>query len=150
MCETYSARLVRVDLQGANAGKIQQFAPSLPGYCDGVAASPTTPATVAAGNAATYWVAINSKLSPASATALASSVPLRWAASRVPEQIVDVVAPPFGLVARVDATGKVVETLQDPTGQAVARASSVTPSPDGTLLFTGSVTAPGLRFVKVA
>lgn len=150
MCETYSARLVRVDVVGASAGEIQQFAPSLPGYYDGVAASPVTPATVAAGNAATYWVAINSKTPQVVATALAHSTALRWAGSRVPQQIVDVAAPPYGLVVRVDASGKVVESLQDPTALAVGRASSATPSPDGTLLFTGSVTVPGLRFTKVA
>lgn len=151
MCETYSARLVRVDVSGPRAGEVRAFAPSLPGYCDSVVAAPAaTPATAAGvARAGTFWVAINTKPSSAlTATALAASPALRWA--RSPQQLVDLVAPPFGLVVRVDASGKVAESLQDPTGRAVGRASSAVPSPDGSLLFMGSLTAYGLRFVKVA
>ena len=150
MCETFSARLVKVALSGPAAGVVKAFAPSLPGYCDGVFGVPSTPASTRAGTVGTYYVAINSKQAAAGATAIAASPQLRWALARAPQQGVELIAPPFGLVVRVDGAGKVVETLQDPTGQVVARASAAVLSPDGTRLFTGSVTAPGLQFVTVA
>ena len=163
MCETFSARLVLAPLRGPDAGRIQPFARSLPGYCDGVFGVPPSPAppsssssspTIAAAAAAAvvvdhFWVSINSKLTAAGATALASSPPLRWAASRVPQQVVELVAPPFGLVVRVDSGGRVAESLQDPTGVAVGRASSAVLSPDGRTLFTGSLTRPGLAYIRL-
>ena len=150
MCETFSARLAKVALTGAAAGKIEPFAPSLPGYCDGVFGVPKTPASAAAGTVGTYYVSINSKQAAAGAKAIAASPQLRWALARAPQQGVELIAPPYGLVVRVDSQGKIAQSLQDPSGQVVARASSAVLSPDGTKLFMGSVTAAGLPFVKVA
>lgn len=150
MCETFSARLVKVALAAASAGQIRPFAPGLPGYCDGVEGIQDTPASAAAGTVGTYYVAINSKQAALGAAAIAASPQLRWALARAPQQGVEVIAPPYGLVVRVDGQGRVVESLQDPSGQVVARASSATLSPDGRKLFMGSVTAPGLPFVTVA
>lgn len=82
--------------------------------------------------------------------ALAASPQARYASARTPNQVPLILFPAYGLFARVDLTGQVVETLQDPTGEVVDRAGALALSPDGSRLFTGVPLKSGLRSVKVA
>ena len=135
---------------GSSAGAVQPFASALPGYCDDVFRVPDSPAATAAGTVGTYYVAINTKQTAIAATAITASPQLRWVLARAPQQGVELIAPAYRLVFRVDASGRVVESLQDPSEHVVARASSARLSPDGKRLFMGSVTEAGLQLLTVA
>ncbi len=128
--ETNRFRVIRVWLKGPKAGEREIFCDNLPGYPDGISRSPR----------GTFWVAIyglrNPRLDPVSRSPFLKKLFLR-----LPEALMPLPAK-YGLVIELDAEGKVLRSLHDPTGTHVWQVTSVE-EVGGTLHF-GTLHAPRL------
>lgn len=112
VAETFRSRVTRYWLKGDKAGQSDVFIDNLPGYPDGILASPN----------GGFWVAMPYKRDP-----LAESLQpwpfLKNLLAATPETLW---AKPsrYGLVARIDE-GRIIETLQDPSGRIFAVTNAV-------------------------
>lgn len=111
--ETYRYRVRRVWLDGATAGMDEVFTDNLPGFPDNINRS----------SDGTYWLALYTVRNPVMdrlhphpfAKNMVARLPaFLWPA---PE--------PYGFVAELDEHGLIVDTLQDPGGEALSEVTSV-------------------------
>ncbi|PIE13385.1 MAG: strictosidine synthase [Rhodobacterales bacterium] len=114
----------------AGGGKAEKIVENLPGFPDNINRNPD----------GTFWVGLVSPRSDAM-DVLASKPFLRKVVQRLPAE-----ARPkpkrYGFVIRIDDTGKVLETMQDPSG-AYALTTGMIEGPDGRL-YVSSLTEPDL------
>lgn len=116
-----------------NGGKAARIVENLPGFPDNINRNPD----------GTFWFGLVSPRSPA-ADALAGKPFLRKVVQRLPASI----RPKpqrYGFVVRIDANGKVLETMQDPSGD-YALTTGMIEAPDGTR-YVSSLTEPDLGVV---
>lgn len=106
--ETASYRVLRVWVDGDRAGRSEVFAENLPGFPDGISRSPD----------GTLWLALVSPRMPL-LDALMPHPFLRKALWRIPE-ILRPRPPRRGLVLGLDAAGRPLHELRDPSGAYVA------------------------------
>ena len=110
--ETYRYRLTRYWLQGPMAGTSEVFAADLPGFPDGVAQS----------GRGTFWVAMFTVRNSAG-DFLASRPFLKKMVANLPRFLWPR-PEPYGLVIEVDEQGRVLRSLQDPSGAYVEQVTS--------------------------
>eukprot|EP00300_Choanocystis_sp_HF-7_P018373 c2001_g1_i1.p1 GENE.c2001_g1_i1~~c2001_g1_i1.p1 ORF type:complete len:378 (+),score=57.29 c2001_g1_i1:14-1147(+) len=122
VCETYTARIMKIWLTGPRAGSIEVLV-ELPGYPDGMAR----------GKDGSFWIAI---ASPRVFAERLHPYPLiKRLVSMLPEALKPK-AIPYGMVAQIRGSdGMVLQTLHDPTGQAVKLVTGVNELADGRLLL---------------
>lgn len=111
--ETWAYRIRRVWLTGPKAGTVEPFVDDLPGFPDGISRSPR----------GTFWVALFTVRDPMGDW-LAPHPTLKWIVGNLPKALMPK-PKPYGFAVEVDASGRVVRTLQDPTGQDIQHVSSV-------------------------
>ncbi|GAB4822746.1 hypothetical protein N2152v2_009792 [Parachlorella kessleri] len=119
VAETFGCRLLRVFLEG------------LPGFPDGVSATP---------DGQSFWVAIVTTPTKAALRLVQArgtlSRALRWLCSRLPPQFQPQMQP-YGLVVQVGADGTPLRSLHDPSGQTCRSITSATQI--GNKLFLGNL-----------
>lgn len=128
VAETGSYRIHRVWLVGDRAGRSDVFVENLPGFPDNLSRWHST-----------FWCAFPRLRD----RALDLTLPRPWMRTvihRLPEQLQPRVGR-HGFVAAYDHGGRVVTTLQDPTGRV---GSTTGASADGFRLYVGSLTEPAL------
>ena len=103
--ETLAARIVRLWLDGPRAGESEVFIAALPG----------SPDNMSFNEKGTFWVAIPSPRQHA-LEGMAGSPFIRRIVVRLPEPLRTITPPPLGWVIGLDGSGKVLHSLQDPTG----------------------------------
>ena len=122
--ETWRYRVTRYWLKGDKAGTSDTFIDNLPGFPDGIAADRQ-------GN---FWLAL-----PTLRNRVLDTVhPHPWVKgviARLPPWL-QPVPERYGLIARLDEQGRVLETLHDPGGEVVWEITSVQPAADGLYLGT--------------
>ena len=126
--EMGSYRIHRVWLSGDRAGRSDLFVDNLPGFPDNLSRWHST-----------FWCAFPRLRD----RALDLTMPRPWMRSaihRLPEAL-QPDAGRHGLVAAYDAEGRVVTTLQDPTGRVAATTGATA---DGFRVYVGSLTQPAL------
>jgi sugar lactone lactonase YvrE len=125
--ETGSYRVLLVEREGPGRGAVRPFIDALPGFPD----------NIKRGSNGRYWVSL---ISPRNALVdqLAGRPFLRKAVRRLPEWVRP--APVnYGHIIAIDTTGRVVESLQDPSGR-YPSLTSVLEVPGW--LYLGSLAAP--------
>ena len=133
VAETGSYRIHRVWLTGEKAGKADIFAENLPGFPDNLSRSHDV-----------FWCAIVRLRDKA----LDLTLPRPWSRkviNALPEQLQPKPGR-HGMVVGFDHSGRVVTTLQDPTGR-VATTTSV--RADGYRLYVGSLTEPHIAVAQL-
>lgn len=133
--ETYRYRVTRYWLAGPDAGKAEVFADNLPGFPDGISTSPR----------GTYWVAIFT-VRNSSAEFMAPHPWLRSALTKLPAAVWPK-PEPYGYILELDEHGKILRTLQDPTGEHVSVITSVHEK-DG-MLYLGTLLNNWIARIKV-
>ena len=128
--ETTRYRVLRYWLRGPRAGTSEVFLDALPGFPDGIAAAED----------GRFWLTLIAPRSPL-VDALAPHPGLRKAVMRLPA-FVRPRAQHHGYLLALDADGRVLTTLQSPTGTPIALVSSV--EPHGGVLYLGSLEEPAL------
>lgn len=124
--ETYRNRITRYWLTGPRAGESEVFIDRLPGYPDGVAAD----------RRGTFWVAMFTVRNPTADWLQ----PRPWA-KRLLGKLPKLFWPkpkPYGFILALDEEGRVIESLQDPSGRHVPTITSV--QPEGDTLYLGTLT----------
>jgi YD repeat-containing protein len=111
--ETYRFRIRRYWLSGPKAGSADIFADNLPGYPDGVSRSPR----------GTFWVAIFTPRNPR-ADALGPHPLLKKMVARLPEALRPKPVR-YGLAIELDADGKPLRSVHDPSGARIGTVTSV-------------------------
>ncbi|WP_386173353.1 strictosidine synthase family protein [Sulfitobacter sp. R86518] len=131
--ETGSYRVWRFPMDGSAGTVVLE---NLPGFPDNINNAPD----------GTFWVGLVSPRNPVM-DQLANSPFLRRVIMRLPDAMKP--APlRYGFVLRMDASGKVLETLQDPAGDYALTTGAVT-LPDGRIAVT-SLTEPRLGMLDAA
>jgi sugar lactone lactonase YvrE len=125
--ETGSYRVIRYWIAGTRKGQSEPLIEALPGFPD----------NISAGEGGRFWVALVSPRNPI-VDRLSGSPFLRKMVQRLPAFLRPLPVP-YGHVIAVDAKGKVVADLQDPSG-AYPINTSVTETAD--YLYIGSLMAP--------
>jgi len=144
VCETASARVLRVWLDHGRRGEIEVFASGFPGFVDGIDRAPVGGSgSTVAGAPAGFWVAVPSPpplsvkvlaVLPAAVHDIVRAAFLRLPASLRPGPV------PFGCAVLIDAwTGKKLRYLVDPLGASVTYVTSAVER-DGKL-YLGSLTS---------
>ena len=135
--ETYHARVLRHWLKGAKKGKTEVLLDRLPGFPDGISR----------GRDGGFWLCLVYPLAPLVGL-LAPYRLLRQLLSHVVVPLLPLIAKQWGAVVRLDADGRAVETLYDPTGWNVATISAATEAPDGRL-FLGNLAGNYVSVVRI-
>lgn len=128
--ETSRYRVRRYWLAGAQSGTSEVFIDNLPGFPDGISSN----------GAGVYWVALASPRN-----ALIDRLGPRPFARKVVTRLPSFVQPAperYGFVLGLDAEGRVVHNLQNPSGKPFAVITSV--EQVGGMLYLGSLTEPAL------
>lgn len=123
--ETWRYRIQRLWLKGPRAGEAELFIDNLPGFPDGIARDEN----------GDFWLALptlrNAVLDHIHPhpwlKSLIARLPASW--QPLPER--------YGLVARLDAQGRVLESLHDPGGEQLFEITSVQPADD--VLYLGTL-----------
>ena len=102
--ETGEYRVLRYWIEGENRGKLEVLIDNLPGFPDNIAK---------AANGG-YWLGLASPRSPA-LDGLSSSPTLRKVLQKLPS-FMRPKAQAYGHIVKIDDNGKVIESLQDPSG----------------------------------
>lgn len=133
--ETFRHRVTRLWLTGPNAGQNDVFFENLPGHPDNLSRAPD----------GSFWVAL---VAPRNETleVLMPSPFWRKVLMRLPEALRGGLGAPFGWIAHLDASGNVIESLQDPTGH-FGMITSVNEH-DGNL-FLGSLTEAAIGQLRI-
>jgi strictosidine synthase len=105
VAETACYRIARVWLTGPRAGQRDTFVDNLPGFPDNLSRGPS----------GLFWIALPNPRNRA-LDLLLPRPRLRWAIAQLPERLQPKEVR-YGLVVAVDAEGRVVRTLHDPTGR---------------------------------
>ncbi|WP_373372060.1 SMP-30/gluconolactonase/LRE family protein [Nannocystis radixulma] len=111
--ETYRYRISRHWLKGDKAGTTDVLIEGLPGFPDGVAQS----------GRGTFWIAMFTVRNPAG-DFLAPRPFLKKMVANLPRALWPKPAP-YGLAIEIDETGKVLQSLHDPSGESVHQVTSV-------------------------
>jgi sugar lactone lactonase YvrE len=134
--ETSRYRVRRIDLSGPTLDRGTVLVDNLPGFPDGIAA---------AGDG-TFWIALASPRNAVVDT-LAPYPGWRKVLLRLPDALQP--APErHPHVVQIDADGRVLRTLQDPSGRSYGMVTSV--QPDGDRLLLGSLAEPAGALVALA
>lgn len=133
--ETTRYRVLRYWLRGPRAGTSEAFVEGLPGFPDGIAAA----------EGGRFWLTLIAPRSPL-VDALAPHPALRKVVMRLPA-FVRPRAQRHGYLLALDADGRVLATLQSPTGTPIALVSSV--EPHGGMLYLGSLEEPAIGRLPV-
>lgn len=123
--ETYRYRITRYWLKGPDAGTHEIFIDNLPGFPDNISAS----------QKGTYWVALFTIRNEA-ADKLHPFPSRKNLLSKVPPALWPQ-ANPYGLVIELDAQGKIIQSLHDPTGENLKEITSA--QEYGDYLYLGSL-----------
>ena len=110
--ETGRFRIHRYFIAGERRGQSEVFCDGLPGYPDGVSRSPR----------GTFWVAIYTPRN-AAADRLAPHPFVRKMLWRLPKALLPKPAP-YGLALELDASGKIIRSLHDPSGSHISTVTS--------------------------
>ena len=130
VCETNEYRIRRYWLTGERAGQNDVWVDNLPGFPDGVLSN----------GRGTYWVALASPRDPYVDRLLKHPF-LRKVLARLPKAALP--GPkPYGWVLGLDADGRTVADLQDPTGASYRNVTNVVEH--GGFLYLGSLTETGI------
>ncbi|KAI7839575.1 hypothetical protein COHA_006701 [Chlorella ohadii] len=124
--ETFGMRVLRHWLAGPQAGTTDVFLEGLPAFPDGISRAP---------GGRSYWVALATPTTEL-VQRLPSSRLLRWLVAWMPDALKPK-ALHYGWVAEVSADGRLLRSLQDPTGATCHTISSVVQV--GTSLYMGSM-----------
>lgn len=137
--ELSSARILKYNLKGNKAGKVEIFAENLPGLPDNIRLSPN----------GSYWVglAMPRQLEKFSPLDFLSSRPAvrNVIAKLLPAKHVESLLkllPSSGLAILIDKNGKIVSSLHDPKGSKIQGISEIADT--GKSLYIGSFNAPYL------
>jgi sugar lactone lactonase YvrE len=134
--ETYRYRISRYWLAGETAGSHDYFAENLPGSPDNLEAD---------GNG-TFWVAL-----PSPRTAQTDELmPYPWIKAQI-AKLPRALRPHgtrYGLVIAMDENGRILRSLQDPTGQRLSMITSV--KRVGDVLYFGSLDGSGIGRLDIA
>lgn len=131
--ETFTYRVWRRWLQGPKAGTSELLVDGLPGFPDNIDRGPE----------GTYWLALVKPRSPR-ADALAGSPFARKVLMRLPEAMLPL-PERRGMVVQIDEAGRVLRTLQDPSGRVAVTTSAIL---HRGFLLVGSYEEPHLARVK--
>jgi len=126
--ETWSFRVKRLWLAGPKAGTIEPFIENLPGYPDGISRSPR----------GTFWVALFTVRDPLGDW-LAPHPTLKWLVASLPKFMMP--GPKaYGFAVEVDSSGKILRSVQDPSGDSIRHVSSA--HEDRGSLYLGTLDGP--------
>lgn len=126
--ETWAYRVRRLWLTGPKAGTLEPFVENLPGFPDGISRSPR----------GTFWVALFTVRDPLGDW-LAPHPTLKWIVANLPKFLMP--GPKaYGFTVEVDASGKILRSLQDPSGDHIRHVSSVHENRGA--LFLGTLDGP--------
>ncbi|KAK3596051.1 hypothetical protein CHS0354_032579 [Potamilus streckersoni] len=136
ICETTTARIMKYNLIGPNAGKVEVFADNLPGLPDNIRRS----------SSGGYWVGFAVIRRKEQFSLIDFTAPRPWLRKLVTkflsqESIMRFI-PKYGLIAEFNDKGEIVRSLHDSTGTKVPDISEVEDH-DG-VLFLGSYGLPYL------
>lgn len=126
VAETFGYRVRRYWLQGPRHGESEIFADNLPGFPDGISSD----------GRGGYWLALFSPRHDLLDRVVLPSAWLQSAVARIPS-FLQPGAKRYGLVVKLDATGRIVRSLHDPTGAHFANVTSV--EQWGDVLYLGSI-----------
>ncbi len=110
--ETYRYRITRYWLTGPKSGTSDIFLDNVPGFPDGVSSN----------RRGTFWVALFTVRNPVM-DRLHPHPWLKKQLSKLPRSLWPK-PQPYGMVLAVDESGRIVRSLQDPTGQRVPQVTS--------------------------
>ncbi len=113
VAETTAYRIRRFWLSGPRRGEDEIFVDNLPGFPDGISCDAH----------GVFWIAMMNPRNPFLDWTMERPW-LREIAARLPLSWFDAAAPRYGFVLGLDAEGRVIRNLQDPTGDAYAGISS--------------------------
>ncbi|XP_041354583.1 adipocyte plasma membrane-associated protein-like [Gigantopelta aegis] len=109
--ETTTARIMRYYLQGEKKGELDVFVHNLPGFPDNIRRS----------SRGTYWIGLAGVRFKArfNGVDFMASKPLWRAffAKVLPQEMLMLLLPKYGLILELDKTGKIIQSLHDPTGR---------------------------------
>lgn len=133
--ETYRYRITRYWLKGPRAGTSDVFADNLPGFPDGVSSN----------RRGTFWVALFTVRNPLMDALHPHPLPKRLLAG-LPRALWPRPRP-YGMVLALDEQGRIVRSLQDPTGRHVEQVTAAYER--GGWLYLGSLEGDAIRRVKL-
>lgn len=134
--ETWAYRVRRYWLSGPKAGTLEPFVENLPGFPDGISRSPR----------GTFWVALFTVRDPLGDW-LAPHPTLKWIVANLPKFLMP--GPkPYGFTVEVDADGKILRSLHDPSGEHIQHVSSV--HEDHGALYLGTLDGPHIGRLPLA
>ena len=128
--ETTRYRVLRHWLNGPRRGTSDVLIDNLPGFPDGISSN----------GAGLYWLALVSPRNPL-LDKLAPNPFMRKVITRLPE-LLQPAPERYAFVLGLDADGRIVHNLQNPSGQPFAIITSV--EQVGTVLYLGSLEEPAL------
>jgi len=123
--ETYRYRITRYWLKGSKAGTSEIFIDNLPGFPDNISSN----------REGTFWLALFTVRNPAM-DQMHPSPFFKSMLSKLPKALWPK-PKPYGFVVALDETGKILKTLQDPTGEHLKEITSA--QQYGNYLYLGSL-----------
>jgi sugar lactone lactonase YvrE len=112
--ETYRFRVTRYWLKGDRAGKSEVFVDNLPGYPDNITSN----------RRGTFWLAIVTVRND-TADWLSPHPFLKNALAKLPRTFLQPNPQAYGFVIKLDETGRILQSFQDPSGEHVPAITSV-------------------------
>jgi sugar lactone lactonase YvrE len=110
--ETYRFRIARYWLKGERAGKSDVFVDNLPGYPDNITSN----------RRGTFWLALVTVRNDTS-DGLAPHPFFKNVLAKLPRAFLPK-PQPYGFVIKLDETGRILQSFQDPTGEHVPAITS--------------------------